>query len=158
MILRTHNEPFENGAAVTGIKVVCVDCRTWGSAVVSTTSSSKDNDIIGNIIEFFQDPEKAIMDAFSVDLKLSLDKVGGHFEFDISARAALSYAIPIYQSLTPIGGAVGDDISIGVVLSIELVFSVTAGVDLTAGFDFSFPEDTFITVDPLTGLIKEDGL
>lgn len=43
-------------------------------------------------------------------------------------------------------------------LSVELVFSVTAGIDLTAGFDFSFPEDTYITVDPLTGEIKEDGL
>jgi len=39
-----------------------------------------------------------------------------------------------------------------------LVFSVTAQVDLTAGFDFEFPENTYITVDPLTGEIKEDGL
>lgn len=99
-----------------------------------------------------------MVDALSVDLKLSLDKVGGHFEFDIAASFASSYAIPIYQSLTPLGGAVSDDVSIGLVLSVELVFSISAEVDLSAGFDFSFPEDTFITVDPLTGEIKEDGL
>lgn len=91
-------------------------------------------------------------------MKLELDNVGGHFEFDVRALGALSYSIPIFQTLTPLGAAIGDDISIGIVLSVELVFSVTADVDLTAGFDFSFPENTFITVDPLTGQIKEDGL
>lgn len=91
-------------------------------------------------------------------MKLDFDKVGGHFEFDILAYESLSYAIPLFQSVTPIGAAISDDLSIGVVLSVELVFSLSAAIDLSAGFDFSFPEDTFITLDPLTGEIKEDGL
>jgi hypothetical protein len=60
--------------------------------------------------------------------------------------------------LTPFGAAIGDDISIGVVFAIELVFSVTAEIDVTTGFEFSFPEDTYILIDPLTGQIKEDGM
>ena len=56
------------------------------------------------------------------------------------------------------GCAVSDEVSVGLVLSIDLVFSLTAEIDLEAGFEFSFPEGAYITVDPLSGDIVDQGL
>jgi len=141
-----------------GLKVSCVDCRTWGNVVVSTSGAEKNDDIIGDIISFFKNPADTIVEAFNMDIKVSFENVGGHFEFDITAVEATSYTFPIFQSMTPLGGAISEDVSVGLVLSVDLVFSLSAKVDLDAGFEFSFPEGAYITVDPLTGDIKEDGL
>ena len=141
-----------------GLKVSCLDCRTWGNVVVSTGGVEKNDDIIGDIISFFKHPADTIVEAFNMDIKVSFENVGGHFEFDIKAVETTSYVFPIFQSMTPLGGAISKDVSVGLVLSVDLVFSLSAEVDLEAGFEFSFPEGSYITVDPLTGKIKEDGL
>jgi hypothetical protein len=140
------------------LEVECVDCRTWGTAVVTTSGVSKDEDIIGDIISFFENPVDTIVSAFDMDIKIEFEDCGGHFEFDIVAADTVSYSFPIYESSTPVGIACSEEVSVGLVLAIDLVFSLTAEIDLEAGFEFSFPEGAYITVDPLGGDIVDHGL
>lgn len=136
----------------------CLDCQTWGTAVVSTAGVTKDESIIGDIISFFEHPLDVIADAFHLDVRIDFEKVGGHFEFDIFAADTVSYSYPIFESESPVGIACSEDVSLGLVLFIDLVFSLTAEIDLEAGFDFSFPDGAYITVDPLNGEIVDQGL
>jgi hypothetical protein len=140
------------------LEIECLDCRTWGSAVVTTSGVSKDESILGDIISFFEDPIDTIMSAFDLDVKISFENVGGHFEFDISASDTVSYSFPIYESDCLTGLAVSEDVSVGLVLYIDLVFSLTAEIDVEAGFEFAFPDGAYITVDPLGGDIVDHSL
>lgn len=98
------------------------------------------------------------MSAFDLDVKISFENVGGHFEFDISASDTVSYSFPIYESDCLTGLAVSEDVSVGLVLYIDLVFSLTAEIDVEAGFEFAFPDGAYITVDPLGGDIVDHSL
>jgi len=93
-----------------------------------------------------------------MDVKISFEDVGGHFEFNISASDTVSYSFPIYASDTLSGLAVSEDVTVGLVFFIDLVFSLTAEIDVEAGFEFSFPEGAYVTVDPLEGKIVDHGL
>lgn len=139
------------------LEVECVDCRTWGSAVISTAGVNKNDDIIGDIISFFEHPVDTIIEAFDLDVKIDFENVGGHFDFNLFASDTVSYSFPIFQTETPVGCAVSEEVSVGLVLAIDLVFSLTAAIDLDAGFEFSFPEGAYITVDPLSGHIVDHG-
>ena len=119
---------------------------------------SKDESIIGDIISFFENPIDTIVSAFDLDVKIEFEDCGGHFEFDILAADTVSYSFPIYESVTPVGIACSEEVTIGLILAIDLVFSLTAEIDLEAGFEFSFPEGAYITVDPLGGDIVDQGL
>jgi hypothetical protein len=140
------------------LEVECLDCRTWGSAVVTTSGVNKDESVIGDIISFFKNPINTITNAFDLDVQISFENVGGHFEFDISASDTVSYSFAIYQSESLAGLAVSEDVTVGLVLFIDLVFSLSAEIDVEAGFEFAFPEGAFITVDPLSGDIVDHGL
>jgi hypothetical protein len=140
------------------LELECVDCRTWGSALITTAGVSKNESIIGDIISFFENPIDAIINAFDLEVKVEFVDVGGHFEFDLSASDTVSYSYSIYESETLAGMAVSEDVSVGLVLFIDLVFSLTAEIDLEAGFEFSFPEGAYVTVDPLEGKIVDHGL
>jgi len=140
------------------LEVECVDCRTWGTALITTSGVTKDENIIGDIVSFFQNPIDTIVSAFDLDVKISFENVGGHFEFDISASDTVSYSFPIFSSDTIAGLAVSEDVSVGLVLFIDLVFSLTAEIDVEAGFEFSFPDGAYVTVDPLGGNIIDHGL
>lgn len=118
----------------------------------------KDDDIIGDIISFFENPVDTIVSAFDMDIKISFEEVGGHFEFDILASDTVSYSYPLFMSETLGGSAVSEDVSLGLVVFIDLVFSLTAEVELEAGFEFAFPEGAYITVDPIGGDIVDHGL
>ena len=126
--------------------------------MISTSGVNKNDDIIGDIISFFENPVDTIVEAFDLDVKIDFENVGGHFDFNILAADTVSYSFPIFTSETPVGCAVSDEVSVGLVLSIDLVFSLTAEIDLEAGFEFSFPEGAYITVDPLSGDIVDQGL
>ena len=140
------------------LELECVDCRTWGSALITTTGVNKDESAIGNIISFFENPVDSIVNAFDLEVKIDFVDVGGHFEFELIASDTVSYTYTIFNSETPVGVAISSDVKIGLVLSIELVFSLTAQIDLEAGFEFAFPEGAFVTVDPLEGKIIDHGL
>lgn len=135
-----------------------MDCRTWGTALVTTSGVTKDENIIGDIISFFENPVDTIVSAFDLDVKISFENVGGHFEFDISASETVSYSFPIYMSSTSAGMAVSEDVSVGLVFFIDLVFSLTAEINVEAGFEFAFPDSAYITVDPLGGDIVDHSL
>lgn len=92
-----------------------------------------------------------------MDVMISFENVGGHFDFDISASDSASYSFPIFSSNTAVGVAVSEEVTFGFVLFIDLVFSLSAEIDLEAGFEFSFPEGAYITVDPLGGDIVDHG-
>lgn len=92
-----------------------------------------------------------------MDVMISFENVGGHFDFDISASDTVSYSLPIFSSSTAVGVAVSEEVTFGFVLFIDLVFSLTAEIDLEAGFEFSFPDGAYITVDPLGGDIVDHG-
>jgi hypothetical protein len=78
--------------------VECLDCRTWGTAVVSTAGVTKDESILGDIISFFKHPLDVIADAFHLDVRVDFENVGGHFEFEIFAADTVSYSFPIFES------------------------------------------------------------
>ncbi|KAH8601596.1 hypothetical protein B0O99DRAFT_680724 [Bisporella sp. PMI_857] len=137
------------------LKVECVDCRTWGQAVISTAGVDKKEDIIGDIISFFENPVDAIVEAFDLNVKVSLDNVGGHFDFNILATNTGSYSFPIFTSNLLSGLEISEDISFGAILSIDLVFSLSATLDIDAGFEFAFPEGAYIAVDPISGNIVD---
>ncbi|KAE9370800.1 hypothetical protein N431DRAFT_379518 [Stipitochalara longipes BDJ] len=139
------------------LELECVDCRTWGSALVTTTGVDKDESIIGDIISFFENPIDSIVNAFDMEVKIEFIDVGGHFEFDLVASDTISYSYTIWNSDTLAGLAISSDVSIGLVVFIDLVFSLTAEIDLEAGFEFAFPEGAYITVDPLEGKIIDHG-
>jgi hypothetical protein len=152
-------ESLSHGFSDTvSLELECVDCRTWGSALITTTGVSKDESIIGDIISFFENPIDCIVNAFDLEVKIEFPDVGGHFEFDLIASDTVSYSYSIFQSESLAGIAVSSDVSIGLVLFIDLVFSLTAEIDLEAGFEFAFPEGAYITVDPLEGKIIDHGL
>lgn len=140
------------------LEVECVDCRTWGSALITTAGASKDESIIGDIISFFKSPVDAIVSAFDLDVKVSFEDCGGHFEFDIYASDTVSYSFPMFESETIVGIDVSEDVSFGLLLAIDLVFSLTAEIDVEAGFEFSFPDGAYLTIDALTGDIVDQGL
>jgi len=148
----------DNVGESASLKIECVDCRTWGTAIVTTTGVSKDVSLISDIIEFFENPVDAIVSAFDLDVKISFEGVGGYFSFDIMASDQATYSIPIYQSASPVGVAVSEDVTLALVIIVDLVFSLSAEIDLSAGFDFSFPEGAYITVDPLSGDIVDHDL
>ncbi len=145
-------------ANTVGLELECVDCRSWGSALVTTTGVDKDESVIGDIISFFENPIDCIVNAFDLEVKIEFIDVGGHFEFDLVASDTISYSYTIWNSDTLGGIAISSDVSIGLVLFIDLVFSLTAEIDLEAGFEFAFPEGAYITVDPLEGKIIDHGL
>ncbi len=93
-----------------------------------------------------------------MDIKVDFTGVGGHFELDITASDTVSYSIPIFTSDSPVGVAISEDVSVGLVLIIDLVFSLSAAIELDAGFEFSFPDGAYITVDPLGGHIVSSSL
>jgi len=126
--------------------------------VISTAGVDKDDNILKDIIHFFEDPVDAVVEAFDLNVKVDLQNVGGHFNFNVKAAATGSYSIPIFSSQTPAGMAISEDVSFGLIFYIDLVFSLTAGVDLDAGFEFSFPDGAFITVDPISGHIVDSAL
>lgn len=140
------------------MELECVDCRTWGSALVTTNGVDKHEDFIHDIISFFKDPVDTVVNAFDIEVKIEFLDVGGHFEFDLVASDTVTYTYSIFTSETPAGIAISSDVSIGLVLFVDLVFSLTAEIDLEAGFEFAFPEGAYITVDPLEGKIIDHGL
>lgn len=140
------------------LEVKCLDCRTTGTASVSTAGVEKNDNIIGDIISFFEDPIETIVEAFDLNVKIDFENVGGHFDFNLFASNTVSYSLPIFQTQSPLGFAISEDVSFGLVLSIDLVFYLTAAIDLEAGFEFSFPESAYITVDPISGDIVDQNL
>lgn len=140
------------------LKVECVDCRTWGTAVVTTSGVTKHEDIIGEIDDFFKRPIDTILSAFDLDIKISFDDCGGYFGFDILAIDTVTYSIPIFSSDIISGIMCSEDVTIGLGVFVDLVFSLTAGIDLGAGFEVAFPEGAYITVDPLSGDIVDHNL
>jgi hypothetical protein len=75
-------------------------------AVIMTTGVSKNNSIIGDVGNFFKNPEQTIINALDVNLEVSLAGIGGHFEFGITTSGTVSHTIPIFLSETPVGVAV----------------------------------------------------
>ena len=135
-----------------------MDCRTWGNAVVSSAGVQKDESLIGEIVEFFEHPIDAIVSAFDLDVRVDFENVGGHIELDVKAAAGASVSIPIFESDISAGIPCSEDVSVGLFLAVDLVFAVDAAIDVEAGFEFSLPEGTYITVDPLTGDIVDKNL
>jgi hypothetical protein len=140
------------------LEVECVDCRSWGSALITTTGVDKHEDFLHDIISFFKNPIDAIVNAFEMEVKIEFLNAGGHFEFDIIASDTVSYSYTLFQTESPVGIAISGDVEIGLVLFVDLVFSLTDEIDLSAGFEFAFPEGAYVTVDPLEGKIVDHGL
>ncbi|KAH9211445.1 hypothetical protein DL95DRAFT_277326, partial [Leptodontidium sp. 2 PMI_412] len=141
----------------SSLKVTCLSCTTSGFASITTTGVSKDVDIIKDIKSFFKSPLDLITQAFGLNVKVSFENVAGHFNFGIEATENTTYSFPIFSSSTPLGAAVSEDVSFGMVLFVDLVFSLSESVDLQAGFEFAFPEGAYIVVDPLLGEIIDHG-
>ena len=135
-----------------------MDCRSWGNAVVSHSGVKKDEGLLGELVEFLKNPVGAIVSAFDMDIRVDFENVGGHFEFDIEAEVGTSISLSVFESDLVTGIPCSVDVSVGLLLAVDLVFAIDAEIDFTAGFEFSLPEGSFITVDPLTGDIVDKSL
>lgn len=146
-----------NTVTQSSLTITCLECTTSGTATITTTGVSKDTDVIDDIKSFFENPLDLIAEAFGLNIKISFENVAGHFSFGIEATENITYSLPIFSSSTPLGAAVSEDVSFGMVLFVDLVFSLSESVDMQAGFEFAFPEGAFVVVDPLLGDIVDHG-
>lgn len=126
--------------------------------MISTTGVSKYTSILNDIKSFFENPLDLIASAFGLNVKVSFNNVGGSFDFGIEAKENTTYSFPIFSSSTPVGAAVSEEVSFGMVLFVDLVVSLSEKIELEAGFEFAFPDGAYITVDPLAGRIVDHGL
>lgn len=85
----------------------CIDCYTTGTALV-TTAGVKWNHTFLEGVHWRDSAHRAQIEAIfkngsNMEVDVSLDNFGGHFEFDISFSASQSVAIPLFVSETPAG-------------------------------------------------------
>jgi hypothetical protein len=125
---------------------------------LSSSGVQKDEGLVGDILTFFENPIDSIVSAFDLDVRVDFENVGGHMEFDIKAAAGTSISIPIFESDVSAGIACSADVTVGLLVAVDLVFALDAAIDVEAGFEFSLPEGSFITIDPLTGDIVDKNL
>lgn len=97
------------------LTATCQGCYITGNAVVTTTGVKKDESILGDIISFLKDPTEVVINALDLNLEVSLENFGGHFELDITFAAAGTYTVMLYKSESPVG--------VEVRLPLPLVFS-----------------------------------
>ncbi|TVY93132.1 hypothetical protein LAWI1_G002920 [Lachnellula willkommii] len=137
----------------TYVTVLCLSCYTNGTAVVTTDGVQKDDNILGDIVDWFKAEDKTdlVTKALGLNLEVQLDNLGGHFEFDISFAAAGTYTITLFTTETPAGVEIDDSNKVGVLFTIELTLTVLAPVDFTTGFDLSFPKGASFTLNPING-------
>ncbi|KAG9229660.1 hypothetical protein BJ875DRAFT_183024 [Amylocarpus encephaloides] len=131
----------------------CLSCFTTGKATVTSDGVKKDDDALGNFIDFLKNPnpEELVVDALDLAVTVNLENLGGHFEIDLSFGALGTYTIPLFKPSTPVGAQLDDKNKIGLLFTIELVLAVSGAVDFTTGFDFSFPKGASFTLNPLNG-------
>ncbi|PQE06089.1 extracellular serine-threonine rich protein [Rutstroemia sp. NJR-2017a BBW] len=143
----------EIGAA-TGVKIECVDCRTWGTAVITNTVATIENNLLEGLVSILTNPAELVREYAQLEALISLENVGGHIELDIFAAEAATYTFNVFEA-----GLISDIeilsiIDLGINVFLDLVISVEAGLDLSAGFEFSFPEGASFVVDLLSGVIS----
>ncbi|CCD45764.1 hypothetical protein BofuT4_P047820.1 [Botrytis cinerea T4] len=141
--------------SASGCQIKCVDCRTWGTAVVSNTVAEISSNIIEEVIEFLEHPYETIIEAANLECLISLEDVGGHIELNVFAAESATYTLNIFEAGLIADISLLDTVSVGLNVFLDLVISVDAQVDLSAGFEFSFPEGASLTVDLLAGAIKD---
>ncbi|KAF7906720.1 hypothetical protein EAF00_000999 [Botryotinia globosa] len=141
--------------SASGCQIKCVDCRTWGTAVVTNTVAEISGNIIEEVLEFLEHPYETIVEAASLECLISLEDVGGHIELNVFAAESATYTLNIFEAGLIADISILDTVSVGLNVFLDLVISVDAQVDLSAGFEFSFPEGASLTVDLLAGAIKD---
>ena len=77
-----------NVAEAVNLEVECVDCRTWGTALVTTSGVSRDQSIIGDIVSFFENPVDTIVRAFDMDVKIEFEDNYDEFIWWVEAAEA----------------------------------------------------------------------
>ena len=99
--------------------MTCIDCFTTGIAKASTTGFESDNSLLENIFDateqLFKDPDGFLASALSMNIEVKLEKLGGHFEFEIGFDGAASISVPIFHPITPLGGEVRDITSMNII-------------------------------------------
>ncbi|CCU82966.1 hypothetical protein BGHDH14_bgh02824 [Blumeria hordei DH14] len=135
------------------LSIFCITCETSGDLTLSTIKVKKHQGVFKKIKGFFKDPVQVALNKFGLNLNLHFGDVRGYFEFEIQGEGKGEFKFPLYITETPIGIALSDEISVGVVLFVDLVFSTAAKnkLDMNTGFEFSFPLGTNISVDSLSG-------
>ncbi|EPQ66450.1 Bgt-3014 [Blumeria graminis f. sp. tritici] len=135
------------------LSIFCITCETSGNLTLSTIKVKKHQGMVKKIKGFFDDPVQVTLNKFGLNLNLHFGDVRGYFEFEIQGEGDGEFKFPLYMTETPIGMALSDELSVGVVLFIDLVFSSAAKdeLDMNTGFEFSFPLGANISVDSLNG-------
>jgi hypothetical protein len=87
------------------LKATCISCFTTGTAVVTTDGLEKNDDVLGDIVDFIKNPDPIdlIVEALDLAVEVKLDNLGGHFEFDIAFGAAGTFTIPLFKPESPVG-------------------------------------------------------
>ncbi|KAH8667515.1 hypothetical protein BGZ60DRAFT_528816 [Tricladium varicosporioides] len=144
---------FQDNTIFSGanLEVTCIDCHTTGTALVTTSDVTKNTTLLDDILH----PIDAIADAFGIDLKVTLQDFVAYFDLELIAKTDISKTIQLLKIPTPLGVAISDDVSVGLVIYLDLDLDLSAQIDMTAGFSISFPDGAYIIVDPLTGNIVD---
>lgn len=88
----------------------CISCFTTGIAKASTTGFETNDTLIGDIAdatkELLTDPDGFLASVLAMNVVVSLENLGGHFEFAIGFDGSGSISVPIFHPITPLGGDV----------------------------------------------------
>ena len=104
--------PDESTSETTSLTVTCPSCYTTGEVVVTTTGVTDHSSIISSIWHFIEHPSlNDVVSDLDLDIKFSLENIGGHFEFDIAFAEAGSYTVTLFKSETPVGVEVRTSLS-----------------------------------------------
>lgn len=103
-------------------------------------------EIAGNVVHLDFNPEDYALPPFEVDFTLVMpeipqavftfvfDKMELYVELDVILTGAMTYTLSLYNSETPVGIAIGDELQAGIIVSMDLILSSEAEIDLTGGF------------------------
>jgi len=164
------NRPLAAGPTGGNLSATCVNCFTTGIAKASTTGFQTNDTLVENIADatkqLLTDPDGFLASALAMNVVVSLENLGGHFEFGIDFAGEGSISVPIFHPITPLGGEVKLSISrvsaqanmmqiqgneVGIIFTIDLVFTVEAALGFSTGFDINFPKGASFSFNPISG-------
>lgn len=80
------------------------------------------------------------------ELRFQFDGMELYMQIDTTLSGGATYTLNLYESETPVGFAVSDDLLVGVIFSIDLILSVESEIDISSGFHIQLNDGIAIDI------------